>query len=95
MPKRTPGFVRDPDQAAELSALLADLADEEEADLTTRLRDGGLSRRAEERERQTIARYRRWAAELAPADDAEEFGGTAGGPVHIRPADTFTEEATG
>jgi hypothetical protein len=86
---KAPAFVRDADQRAELAALLEDTADTMSGDFG----DGaGLNRAERARVAQTIARYRRWAAELAPADDAEPEAE----PVQIRPATTFTEtEATG
>lgn len=82
-----PSFLRDPDQAAELAALLRDTADAQESDWTSAGR-GDLKTRAEQaRFNQTIARYRRWADELEP--QAEE---PAPAPVQIRPA---REEAAG
>lgn len=87
MPRRTPGFVRDADQAAELAALLQDSADELE-----RIDDGGvpMTRGQRARHDQTIARYRRWAAELTDTDDTDQPA-----PLQIRPARAHTEEATG
>jgi hypothetical protein len=78
-----PSFLRDPDQAAELAALLEDTADEREA-----TGDGGIpmSRTEHTRHVQTIARYRRWAAELVTEPEAEPAA-----PVHIRPATRHTE----
>ena len=87
-----PSFLRDPDQAAELAALLQDIAD----GLETGGNGEQLSRAELSRHTQTIARYRRWAPELDP-----KFGDTpeAARPLHIRPArgsvDTTNEEATG
>jgi hypothetical protein len=83
-----PSFLRDPDQAAELAALLQDTADDLERDF--RSGGDGLPRAERSRQTQTIARYRRWADELAPAE-AEE---PAQPPVQIRPA-RDVEEATG
>jgi hypothetical protein len=88
--RKTPGFVRDPDQAAELAALLEDTAEELEHQTPT----NGLTRRDRARHAQAIARYRRWAAELTAEPEP------ASDPVQLRPADPFgdrddTEEATG
>jgi len=82
-----PSFLRDPDQAAELAALLRDTADTEDA----QLRDvqGTLTRRQLAQAQQTIARYRAWADELdAPAEPEAR-------PLHIRPAREEHGEATG
>jgi hypothetical protein len=85
-----PSFLKDPDQAAELAALLQDTADTMENDWTSTGR-GDLKTRAEQaRFSQMIARYRRWAAELVTEPEAE-----APAPVQIRPATRHTEEATG
>lgn len=80
-------FLRDPDQAAELAALLQDTADALEVDLRT---SAGSTRRELAQAEQTIARYRRWADEMTP--DAPETEPAA--PVQIRPR-RDVEEATG
>jgi hypothetical protein len=84
-----PSFLKDPDQAAELAALLQDIADDRQNDLD-RLRQGDLSRSDHVEHVQRIARYRRWAAELVTEPEAE-----APAPVQIRPATQRAEEATG
>lgn len=73
-----PSFLRDPDQGAELAALLQDTADEREAS-----GDGlvPMSRTERTRHEQTIARYRRWADELEAKPETD-----APAPVQIRPA---------
>lgn len=82
MASKTPSFVRDPDQAAELAALLQDTAVELESDLNDNRRAATLNGRQLVQAEQTIDRYRRWAAELTPAQavslDDE-------GQLHIRP----------
>ncbi len=83
-----PSFLRDPDQAAELAALLQDTAEE----LEESAQHGSMSRSETARHAQTIARYRRWAAELAPEAEAEPYEGR---PIHIRPAREEHGEATG
>ncbi len=83
---KTPSFIRDPDQAAELAALLLDTADAQEQDWTSNGR-GELRTRAEQAQyNQRLARYRRWAAELSPA-------GTEPEPLQIRPT-TWTGTTT-
>lgn len=86
-----PSFLRDPDQAAELAALLEDTADDHQEQLDGR---SDLSRSERARHVQTIARYRRWAGELVTEPEAEPAA-----PVQIRPATRHTEqhseEATG
>ena len=87
MARKAPSFVRDPDQAAELAALLQDTADALEGDWTSNGR-GDLRTRAEQaRFNQMITRYRRWAAELTPEADDED----APEPLQLRPADPFGE----
>jgi hypothetical protein len=83
-----PSFLRDPDQAAELAALLQDHADA----LESANDSVGSSRAERARESQTIARYRRWAGELVaePEDAPAEAR-----PLHIRPAREQHGEATG
>lgn len=89
--RKTPGFVRDTDQAAELAAVLTDTAAELERELEDNRRAASLSGRQLVQAEQTIARYRRWAAELTDTDDTD-----APAPVQIRPATrAHTEEATG
>jgi hypothetical protein len=94
MPRINPSFLRDPDQAAELAALLEDYAEELEQDAGQR---AGTTRSELARHGQTIARYRRWAAELSP--ETARMDAPAEPPVQIRPArgsvDTTREEATG
>jgi hypothetical protein len=82
-----PSFLKDPDQGAELAALLQDIAEEREV-----AGDGGVPMTRVERARheQTIARYRRWAAELVTEPEVE-----APAPLQIRPATRAAEEATG
>jgi len=80
-----PSFLRDPDQAAELAALLRDTADilERDPDQTS------MTRSEAARHNQLIARYHRWADELdAPAEPEAR-------PLHIRPAREQHGEATG
>jgi hypothetical protein len=74
-----PSFLKDPDQGAELAALLQDTADDHQ----DQLQDiGGACPRSDlARHEQTIARYRRWAAELVTEPETE-----ASAPVQIRPA---------
>jgi hypothetical protein len=79
-----PSFLRDPDQAAELAALLQDTAEELENDLAGNRDD--LTRRQLAQEEQTIAKYRRWAGELVTEPETEPAE-----PVQIRPARTFTD----
>jgi hypothetical protein len=86
---RTPSFVRDPEQAAELAALLRDSADEQSQLLGEQRTE--MTRRELTAAEQTIARHRRWADELEP--EAEQAA-----PLHIRPRrEPATEraEATG
>lgn len=86
-----PSFLKDPDQAAELAALLRDIADGREADFGEASKQAGGLTRAEAIGRiQLIERYRRWAAELVTEPEAE-----APAPVQIRPATRHSEEATG
>jgi len=75
----TPSFIRDPDQAARLAALLRDEADT--ADETLRHGRAELTRRQITQDEQHIAELRRWADELDPPADAP-----ATPPTHIRPA---------
>lgn len=83
----TPSFVRDPDQAAELAALLRDTVTELANDLKAN-RDS-MTQRQQAQEDQTIARYRRWADELDPP--ADEPAGER--PTHIRPARDYPQAA--
>jgi hypothetical protein len=80
-----PSFLRDPDQAAELAALLRDTAGDLDNDLAANRDD--MTRRQVTQEETTIRRYRAWADELdAPAE--------APAPVQIRPATRHTEQHT-
>lgn len=84
-----PSFLRDPDQGAELAALLQDTAD----GLETGGQGEVLSRAELARHEQTIARYRRWAAELVTEPEAAPAEAR---PLHIRPArEQHAEGATG
>lgn len=74
-----PSFVRDPNQSAELAALLRDTAGELDDDLEEN-RDT-MNRRQVATEKQTVARYRQWADELDPPVAEPEQR-----PTHIRPA---------
>jgi hypothetical protein len=86
-----PSFLKDPDQAAELAALLRDTADSRQADFDEASKQaGGLTRAGAIARLQLIDRYRRWADELDPEPETE-----APAPVQIRPATRHTEEATG
>lgn len=92
MPSK-PSFLRDPDQAAELAALLQDTADTLEARFNDDSKQaGGLTRAEAVSRAQTIARYRRWAGELvAPEPEA-----AAPAPLLIRPKrEDQNTEATG
>lgn len=80
-----PSFLRDPDQAAELAALLQDFADQEE--LALQSHGDEMSRVTRIGQEQTIARYRRWAAELVTEPEVEPAA-----PVQIRPATRHTEQ---
>lgn len=79
-----PSFVRDPDQAAELAALLRDLASDLDEELDELKRTGGRARQFTVAG-QTIARYRRWADELAAESD-DEPAEPVRPKLHIRPA---------
>lgn len=85
-----PSFLRDPDQAAELAALLQDTAGDLDNDLAANR--GDMTRRQITQEEATIRRYRAWAAELDP-----KFGDAPAEarPLHIRPARDQNTEATG
>jgi hypothetical protein len=86
-----PSFLRDPDQTAELAALLQDTADDH-ADQLQDIR-GTLSRSDQTRHEQTIARYRRWAAELVTEPKAPT---SAPAQLHVRPKrEDQSQEATG
>jgi hypothetical protein len=85
-----PSFLRDPDQAAELAALLRDTADSEQ--LAYDAHAGEMDRRTTTAQAQTIARYRRWADELDPELAEAE---PEARPLHIRPAREEHKEATG
>lgn len=74
-----PSFVRDPNQAAELAALLRDMSSNLDLELAGNRED--LTRRERTREEQAIARYRQWADELDPPVAEPEQR-----PTHIRPA---------
>jgi hypothetical protein len=88
-----PSFLRDPDQAAELAALLRDTAGDLDNDLATNR--GDMTRRQIAQEETTIRRYRQWANELEPGVDEKDAGPiSVSGPVHIRPA-RDVEGATG
>jgi hypothetical protein len=80
---RAPSFVRDPDQAAELAALLEDTADELERELEN---STGLVRVDRTRFAQTIARYRRWATELTGETEQSK-------PLQVRPVSWANDPA--
>lgn len=87
-PRNAPSFVRDPDQAAELAALLRDQADALSDEYGERQYQ--LSRAQRAQAVQTIARYRRWSDELDPPAEDEP----AQAPVHIRPARDYPQAAS-
>lgn len=87
---KVPSFVTDPEQAAELAAMIRDAADGYAQDV--RGQGGEMTRRDRARHEQALARYRRWADELAPEDGRT---GPPGEPLHIRPADFGQRGATG